>query len=152
MFQLSKNGTLFGLFRFSLSFLFACAAINWDKSAFRTTIIEDTHLTLAVILFKVEANNFLSFFAITNTREKSCQVSVPLVYNSMVMHYLFCGVRLFLYYRIIHYLSDRVIFYLSYRIILYFIKLCAIYCIDLFTIYLIDIFISYRVIHYISES
>ena len=67
MFQLAKNGTLFGLVRFSLYFLFACAAINQANLAFKTTIIEDTHLTLAVIPFKIEANN-LYFF--TNIREK----------------------------------------------------------------------------------
>ena len=61
VFQLAKNGTLVGLLRFSPSFLFACAAINWVNLAFRMTIIEDTHLTLAVILFKVVANNSLIF-------------------------------------------------------------------------------------------
>ena len=74
--QLAKNGTLFELFHFSLYFLFACAAINRVNLAFRTTIIEDTHLTLAVIPFKVEANNS-NFFANTNIREKICRVSVP---------------------------------------------------------------------------
>ena len=55
----SKNGTLVRLLCFSLSFLFACVAINQVDLAFRTNIIGDTHLTLAVILFKVEANNSL---------------------------------------------------------------------------------------------
>ena len=59
MFQLAKKGTLGGLFRFPLSLLFACAAIIRVNSAFRMTIIKDTHLTLAVIPFKVEANNYL---------------------------------------------------------------------------------------------
>ena len=60
-FQLAKNGTLVELLCFSLSFLFAWAAINRVNLAFRTTIIEDTQLTLAVIPFKVEANNSLFF-------------------------------------------------------------------------------------------
>ena len=55
----SKNGTFVGLLRLSPSFLFACAATNRGNLAFRTTIIEDTHLTLATIPFKVEANNSL---------------------------------------------------------------------------------------------
>ena len=77
VFQLAKNGTVFELVRFSLYILFVCAAINRVNLAFRTTIIEDTHLTLAVIPFKVEVNNSLIFLAITNIREKNCRVSVP---------------------------------------------------------------------------
>ena len=45
--------------------------------AFRTTVVEDTHLTRAVIPFKVGANNSLIKIAITNIREKICRVSVP---------------------------------------------------------------------------
>ena len=83
VFQLAKTGTLFGLC-FSLCFLFACAAINRVNLAFRTIIIEDTHLTLAVIPFKIVANDSLIFFTISNIREKSCQVSVPVhIYNSL---------------------------------------------------------------------
>ena len=82
-FNYQKNSTLLGLLCFSLSFLFACAAINRVSLAFRTTIIEDAHLTPAVIPFKVEATT-LYFFAITNIREKSCRVSVPVhIYNSL---------------------------------------------------------------------
>ena len=44
VFQLAKNGTFVELLRFSPSFLFACGAINRVNLAFRTTIIEDTHL------------------------------------------------------------------------------------------------------------
>ena len=54
------------------AFLFAWAAINRDNLAFRTTIIGDTHLTLAAIPFKVEANNSLIFL-----REKICRVFIP---------------------------------------------------------------------------
>ena len=54
-------------FPFLTVFWFACTASNRVNSALRTTVIEDTHLTLAVIPFKVEANNSL-FFAITNIR------------------------------------------------------------------------------------
>ena len=58
VFQLAKNGTLVGLLRFSPSFLFAYAAIKQGNLAFRMTIIKDTHITLAVIPFKVKANDF----------------------------------------------------------------------------------------------
>ena len=40
-------------------FLFSCAATNQGNLMFKTTIIEDTHLTLEAILFKVEVNNSL---------------------------------------------------------------------------------------------
>ena len=43
-FSTSENGILVGLLRFSLSLLFGCVNL-----AFRTTIIVDTLLTLAVI-------------------------------------------------------------------------------------------------------
>ena len=69
-FNTHKTALLSG---FSPPFLFA---INWANLAFRMTIIKNTHLTLAVIPFKVEANN--NFFAIRNIREKICRVSVPL--------------------------------------------------------------------------
>ena len=86
MFQLAKNDTLVGLLRFSASFLFACAASNQANLTFITTIIEDTHLTLEGIPFKVEANNSSNFFAITNIREKNCRVSVPVhIFNSLVL-------------------------------------------------------------------
>ena len=51
--------------------------INRVNLAYRTTIIEDTHLTLAVIPFKVEANNFLIFHHYKHTRE-NLPSSVPL--------------------------------------------------------------------------
>ena len=54
VFKLAKNGTLFGLFCFSL-----VVAQLGQFSVHK--IIEDTHLTLSVILFKVEANNSLIF-------------------------------------------------------------------------------------------
>ena len=55
----------FGSHRF-----FVCMRRKRTNLTFKTTIIEDTHLTLASIPFKVEANNSLIFFAITNIREK----------------------------------------------------------------------------------
>ena len=70
MFQLAKHGTLVGLLRFSPSFLFACAASNRANLAFKTTIIEDTHLTLAGIPFKVEANNSLIFLLLQTYEKK----------------------------------------------------------------------------------
>ena len=72
-----KSALLSGFFVSHRLFLFACATINRVNLAFRTAIIEDTHLTLAVIPFKAEAKNSL-FFAITNIQEKICRVSVPL--------------------------------------------------------------------------
>ena len=84
MFKLAKHDTLVRLLRFSPAFLFACAASNRSNLAFKTTITEDTHLTLAGIPFKVEANNSLIFFAITNIRKRIVQVSVPgHIYNSL---------------------------------------------------------------------
>ena len=77
MFELAKNGPLFRLVRFSLHFLFACSAINRVNLAFRTTITEDTHLTLAVILFKIEANNSLIFLLLQTYEKQCCQVSIP---------------------------------------------------------------------------
>ena len=78
-----KHGTVVGLLQFSPYFFFACAASNRATLAFKTIIIEDTHLTLIGILSKVEANNSL-FFAITNIREKICRVSIPVhIYNSL---------------------------------------------------------------------
>ena len=46
--------------------------------AFRTTIIEDTHLTLAAIPFKVKANNSLILLSLQTYERKIGQVSVPL--------------------------------------------------------------------------
>ena len=45
----SENGTFVELLCFSPSFSFTCAATNRGNLAFRTTIIENTHLTLAAI-------------------------------------------------------------------------------------------------------
>ena len=45
-------------------------AINRVNLAFRTTIIEDTHLTPAVIPFKIEANNSLSFLPLQTYEKK----------------------------------------------------------------------------------
>ena len=84
--QLAKNGTLFGLFRFSLSFLFAC----WVNLAFKTTVMEDTHLTLAVIPFKVETNNSL-FFSITNIREKFAKFPFLLTYTIPWFYIYICA-------------------------------------------------------------
>ena len=61
VFQLAKSCTFVRPFCFSLSFLCACAAINPVNLVFKTTIAEDTHLTLAAGPFKVEANNSINF-------------------------------------------------------------------------------------------
>ena len=73
----NKKRHFAGLFHFPPSYLFACGTINRVNLAFKTTIIEDTHLTLAVILFKVEANNS-SIFLPLQTYEKKFAVSIPL--------------------------------------------------------------------------
>ena len=72
-----KNGTLLELIRFSLSFLFACAAINRVNLAFETTIIEDTYFTLAGIPFNAEVNNSLIFLLLQTYKKKLCRVFVP---------------------------------------------------------------------------
>ena len=77
----SKNGTLVGLLRFSPSFLFACAAFNRINLAFKTTIIEDTHLTLAVVPFKVEANNSLIFLPLQTYEKKIANFPFLAAYN-----------------------------------------------------------------------
>ena len=70
MFRLAKHGTLVGLLRFSPSFLSLCAASNRANLAFKTTIIEDTHLTLAGIPLKVEANYSLIFLPLQTYEKK----------------------------------------------------------------------------------
>ena len=52
----NKNSTFVGLLRF----LPSCRNLSANL-AFRATVIEDTHLTLAAIPFNVEANNPLIF-------------------------------------------------------------------------------------------
>ena len=51
-------------------FLSACAASNRVNLVFRTTIIEDTHITLAAIPFKVEANSSLIFLPLQTYEKK----------------------------------------------------------------------------------
>ena len=66
----SKHGTLVWLLRFPLYFLFACAASNRANLALKTTIIEDTHLTLAGVPLKVEANDSLIFLLLQTYEKK----------------------------------------------------------------------------------
>ena len=69
---------------FSLCFLFVCT-INRVNLVLRTSIIEDTHLTLGIILFKVERNNSLIFFCYyKHTRKNSPSFRSFTVYNSLV--------------------------------------------------------------------
>ena len=63
----------------------ACAAINRVNLAFTTTIIEDTHLTLAAILFQVEANNSFIFLLLQTYEKKFAEFPFLLVYNSLVI-------------------------------------------------------------------
>ena len=66
-------------------FLFLCAANNRANLVFKTTIIEDTHLTLAGIPFNVETNNSLILLPLQIYKKKISRVSVPVyIYNSLV--------------------------------------------------------------------
>ena len=82
MFQLAERGTVVGLLRFSPYFLFACAASNRANLAFKTTVIEDTHLTLIGFLSKVEANNSIIFLPL-QTYEKEF-AEFPFLFISMI--------------------------------------------------------------------
>ena len=65
--------------------MFARAASNMASLALRATIIEDTHLTLEGIPFKVEANSSLIFLPLQTYEKKICRVSVPVhIYNSLI--------------------------------------------------------------------
>ena len=63
--------------------------------AFRTTITEDTHLTLAVIPFKVEANNSL-IFLLLQTYEEKFFVSLQSIIeaNAWIVEVIFCMVQI----------------------------------------------------------
>ena len=69
MLRLAKHGTVAGLLRFSPSCLLACAENIRANLAFKTTVIEDTHLTLIGIPSKIEANNSL-ILLLLQTHEK----------------------------------------------------------------------------------
>ena len=57
---------------------FCLLTANWSSnSAFTTTTIEDTHLTLTVVLFKLEANNSLTILLLQTYEKKICRVFVP---------------------------------------------------------------------------
>ena len=68
-------------FSFLTVCLFACATINRVNLAFKTTIIEDTHLTQAVIPFKVEENNSLIILLLQTYEKKIAEFPFLLVYN-----------------------------------------------------------------------
>ena len=59
----------FGFSRFSSSFLVRVRCNRSINLVFRTTGVEDTNLTLAVISFKIGANNSL-IFSLLQTYEK----------------------------------------------------------------------------------
>ena len=67
-----------------LTAFFACAATNRVNLAFRTTIIEDTHLTLEVIPFKVKANNSLILLSFQTYEKILAEFPFLLTYNSLV--------------------------------------------------------------------
>ena len=75
----ASTGKNVGLLHLAPSFLFACAASNRPNLAFRKTIIEDTHLTLAVIPFKVETNNSLIFLPSQTSEKKFAEF--PFLYS-----------------------------------------------------------------------
>ena len=80
----SKVSLLSGVFVSHHFFLFACAASNRANLAFKTIIIEDTHITLAVIPFKVGVNNSLNFFChYKHTTEKLPSLHSCKNYNSL---------------------------------------------------------------------
>ena len=69
------------------AFLFACAAnlaLKFSKFSIKKKIIEDTHLTLAVIPFKVEAKNSLILLISQTYEKKIVEFSFLLVYNSLI--------------------------------------------------------------------
>ena len=69
-----------------LTFLFACYASNPDNLAFKTTIIENAHLTLAVIPFKIRASNFLIFLPLQTYEKQFAEFLLLSVYNSLVKY------------------------------------------------------------------
>ena len=71
-----------GLLRLSPYFLFACAASNKENLAFKTTVVEDTHLTLIGILSKVEANNSLIFLLLQTYEKKIAEF--PFLFISII--------------------------------------------------------------------
>ena len=84
VFQLAKKALSLGFFVSHFLFLFTSAAINRVNLAFRTTIIEDTHLALAVIPLKVKANNSLIFLPLQTCEKKIAEFPFLLVYNSLI--------------------------------------------------------------------
>ena len=80
--QLAKHSTVVGLLRISQYFLFECAASNRANLAFKTIIIEDTHLTLIGILFKLEANNSLIFLPLQTYEKKFAEF--PFLFISII--------------------------------------------------------------------
>ena len=70
VFNQAKNVTCFELFCFASSSFVRVRRNYLSNLAFRTTVVEDPHLTLAVIPFKVEANNSLNLLLL-ETYEKT---------------------------------------------------------------------------------
>ena len=89
MFQLAKHGAVVGLLWFSPYFILC--ANNKANLAFKTTIIEDTHLTLAGILSKEEANNSLIFLPLQTYEKKFAEFPFLLVYNFLSIHIIIIG-------------------------------------------------------------
>ena len=81
-----KHSIVVGLLWFSPYFLFVCAANNRATLAFKTTIIEDTHLTPIGIPFKVEANNSLIFLPLQTYEKKFAEF--PFLFISIIPWYL----------------------------------------------------------------
>ena len=86
MFCFRKSAAVFVFVR-SPTVLFVCVLHNQSGYlALRTTKVEDRKLTLAVTYFILSRiKQLFKYFKITNIREKSCRVSVPVKeYNSLI--------------------------------------------------------------------
>ena len=96
MFYLEKHSTVVGLLWFSPYLLFECAASSRANLVFKTTIIEDTHLTLAGIPFKAEANNSLIFLLLQTYEKKFAKL--PFLFIFIIPCLVLCTIEIRLLY------------------------------------------------------
>ena len=75
MLHLAKNVTFFRYFRFPSFSIVHVRRNQQGNLVFITTKVEDTHLTLAVIPVKVEANNSLIFLRLREYGKKFAEYS-----------------------------------------------------------------------------
>ena len=76
--------------------LFVCAS-NRTNIAFKMNIIEDTHLTLAGIPFKVEVINSLISLPLQTYEKKFAEFPFLVVYNALVQAKIVSGVVYFFF-------------------------------------------------------